>query len=78
MGLRDRLRRLERNAPTGGTLRLPDGTEVRYGPEEMLDALCAAIEGREHRLIPYLRQIPTREGMPGLIRAIEGDADNAA
>jgi hypothetical protein len=78
MGLRDRLKRLERNAPTRGTLRLPDGTEVRYGPEEMLDALCAAIEGREHRLIPYLRQIPTREGMPGLIRAIEGNADNAA
>jgi hypothetical protein len=78
MGLRDRLRRLERNAPTRGTLQLPDGTEVRYGPEELLDALCAAIEGREHRLIPYLRQIPTREGIPGLIRAIEGDADNAA
>jgi hypothetical protein len=80
MGLRDRLRRLERNAPTRGTLQLPDGTEVRYGPEELLDALCAAIEGREHRLIPYLRQIPSeaREGMPGLIRAIEGDADNAA
>jgi len=78
MGLRDRLRRLEKDAPLGGTLLLPDGTQVRYGPEEMLDALCAAIEGDEHRLIPYLREIPTREGMPGLIRALEGDADNAA
>jgi hypothetical protein len=80
VGLRGRLRRLERNVPTGGTLQLPDGTEVRYGPEELLDALCAAIEGCEHRLIPYLRQIPSEasEGMPALIRAIEGDADHAA
>ncbi len=77
MGLRDRLRRVERDAPTGGTLRLPDGTKVSYGPDEMLDALCAAIEGRQHRLLPYLRSVPTREGMPGLIRAIEGDADGA-
>jgi len=82
VGLRDRLRKLEKDAPAklGGTLQLPDGTEVRYGPEEMLDALCAAIEGDEHRLLPYLRQMPSeaKQGMPGLIRAIEGMADNAA
>jgi hypothetical protein len=80
VGLRGRLRRLEKDVPTGGTLQLPDGTQIRYGPEEMLDALCAALEGDEHRLIPYLRQIPSEagEGMPGLIRAIEGDPDNAA
>ena len=78
MGLRDRLRRVERDAPIGGTLRLPDGTEIRYAPEEMLDALYAAIDGREHRLLPYLRSVPTREGMSGLIRATERDADNAA
>jgi len=74
MGLRDRLRRIERDTPTGGALLLPDGTEISYGREEMLDALCAAIDGREHRLLPYLRSVPTREGMPGLIRAIEGGA----
>ena len=73
MGLRDRLRKLERGAPLGGTLRLLDGTEIRYGPEEMLDALCAAIEGDPHRLLPYLRQIDTNQGMPGLVRALEGD-----
>jgi len=73
MGLRDRLRKLERDAPLGGTLRLLDGTEIRYGPEEMLDALCAAIEGDPHRLLPYLRQIDTNQGMPGLVRALEGD-----
>jgi hypothetical protein len=73
MGLRDRLRKLERDAPLGGTLRLPDGTEIRYGPEEMLDALCAAIEGDPYRLLPYLRQIDTNQGMPGLVRALEGD-----
>jgi hypothetical protein len=38
----------------------------------MLEALLAAIDGQEHRLLPYLRQMPTREGMPGLIRALEG------
>jgi hypothetical protein len=73
MGLRDRLRKLERDAPLGGTLRLLDGTEIRYGPEEMLDALCTAIEGDPHRLLPYLRQIDTNQGMPGLVRALEGD-----
>jgi hypothetical protein len=73
MGLRDRLRKLERDAPLGGTLRLLDGTEIRCGPEEMLDALCAAIEGDPHRLLPYLRQIDTNQGMPGLVRALEGD-----
>jgi hypothetical protein len=67
------IKKLEREAgDLGGVLRLPDGTEVRYQGEEMLDALLAAIEGREHRLLPYLRQIPTDEGMPGMIRAIEG------
>ena len=77
MGLRRWMRRLERDAgPFHGTLRLPDGSEVRYEPryepEEMLDALLAAIEGRQHRLLPYLWQIPTGEGMVDLIRAIEG------
>ena len=52
MGLRDRLKRIERDAPEGGTLQLQDGSEIRYGPEEMLDALCAAIEGEQHHLLP--------------------------
>ena len=77
MGLRDRLRKLEGDPTLGGTLTLEDGTEVRYGPYEMLGALHAAIDGEDHRLLPYLRQIPTREGMPGLVRAIEGGPDGA-
>jgi hypothetical protein len=79
MGLRRWVRRLERVAgPLHGTLRLPDGTEIRYEPEEMFDALLAAIDGREHRLLPYLRQIPGGEGMPGMIRAIEGTSERAS
>lgn len=74
MGLRRRVKRLENEAGNlVGVLRLPDGTEVRYGQGELFDALLAAIDGREHRLLPYLRQIPTDEGMPGLIRAMEGE-----
>jgi hypothetical protein len=73
MSIRGWLKRLEREAgPLCGTLRLPDGREVSYEREEMLEALLAAIDGQEHRLLPYLRQMPTREGMPGLIRALEG------
>jgi len=79
VGLRGWVRKLERDAgDLGGTLQLPDGTEVRYESEEMLEALLAAIEGREHRLLPYLRQIPTSEGMPGMIRAIEGSRERVS
>jgi hypothetical protein len=79
MGLRDKLRRLEDAASEFyGTLSLPDGTEIRYQGEEMLDALLATIDGQEHRLLPYLRQIDTNEGMPGLIRAIEGSGGRGA
>ena len=79
MGLRDMLRRLEREAgDLGGTLRLPDGTEVRYEPLETFDALLATIDGREHKLLPYLQQIPTREGMPGIVRALEGSGERVS
>ena len=77
MGLKGRLRKLERDAPLGGTLRIAGGTAISYRPVEMLDALCAAIVGRELRLLPYFRSVPTREGMPGLVKAIEGDASGA-
>ena len=52
--------------------RYPDGAEVRYTSEEMLCAVSATIRQVEHRLLPYTRQMDTKEGMPGLIRAIEG------
>ena len=77
--MRGWIKRLERETEEFyDTLQLPDGTEVRYTGEEMLEALCACIESREHRLLPYLRQIDTREGMPGLIRAIEGSRERAS
>jgi hypothetical protein len=77
--LRGRLTKLEREAGEFyETLRLPDGTEVRYETSELLEALCAAIDGQEHRLLPYFRQIDTREGMPGLIRAIEGSRERVS
>ena len=64
--------RLERQANgLFRTLRLPDGAEVRYTSEEMLGAVCAAIRQEEHRLLPYVRQLDTTQGMPGLIRALE-------
>ena len=75
MGLRSRLRRLEGDPTLGGVLTLADGTSVRYGPYEMLDALYAAIEGEEHRLLPYLRQMHTNEGMAGLVKAMDGERE---
>lgn len=79
MGLRDRLRRLEEQSEgLYMALTLPDGTTVRYTGEEMVGATLAAIDQEEHPLLPYLRQMNTREGMPGLIRALEGsEADGA-
>jgi hypothetical protein len=38
----------------------------------MYEAFVACMNGEEHRLLPYLRQIDTTQGMPGLIRALEG------
>ncbi len=76
MGLRYKIKRLEREAgPLRGTLRLPDSREVSYEREEMLEALLAAIDGHEHRLLPYLRQMPTTEGMPGVVKALERSED---
>jgi hypothetical protein len=79
MGPRDRLKRLER-ATEGfhGTLVLPDGSEVRYTGEEMLDAILAAVDEEEHPLLPYLRQMDTAEALPGLVRALEGGRDHGA
>jgi hypothetical protein len=57
------------------TLRLPDGTTVKYESGEKLEALFALLDGREHWLLPYLRAMDTNAGMPGLVHAIEGGAD---
>jgi hypothetical protein len=76
MGLKDKLRRLEK-ASEGlyKTLVMPDGTEIRYRPEEILEAVAACVRRREHRLLPYIRRMETNQGMPGLIRALEGSRE---
>jgi hypothetical protein len=79
VGLRDRLEKLEQE--TDGfyqTLTLPDGTNVRYTGEEMLNAVIAAIHQEEHRLLPYIRQIDANQGMPGLVRALEASHSHDA
>jgi hypothetical protein len=72
VGIRNTLKRLERESEEFyETLRLPDGREIRYEASEMLDAFAAYMDGREHWLLPYIWQMDTRQGIPGLIRALE-------
>jgi hypothetical protein len=72
MGLRRWVKRPERDADgLHHTLTLPDGSKVRYTTEEMMDAVIVAIHQEEHHLLPYIRPMDTKEGMPGLIRALE-------
>jgi hypothetical protein len=53
MGIRHTVKRLEREAgELYQTLVLPDGTEVRYEPNEMLDTYGAYMSGEPHRLLP--------------------------
>jgi hypothetical protein len=85
-GVRGRLDRLQQESEGFfETIVLEGGTRVRYAPEEMLDALSAAIRGEEHRLLPLVRRKGTRQGLAGLINALEasharregGDEDDA-
>jgi hypothetical protein len=70
--IKNRLTRLEAKAEDYySTLSLPDGTDICYAGEDMLDATIAPIRQREHWLLPYVRRMDTREGMAGLIRALE-------
>jgi hypothetical protein len=72
----DRLRKVEQGAEGPyQTLTLEDGTKLKYEPKEMIDAIFAAIEGRDHPLLLYIRRMDTDEGIPGLVRALEGNGD---
>ena len=78
VGLRDKLKRLEQlEGDAIGALTLPDGTSVRYRRGslheggDMYEAFLACMDGREHWLLPYIRQMDTTEGFPGLVRALE-------
>jgi hypothetical protein len=41
----------------------------------MYEAFVACMERGEHWLLPYIRQVDTTEGMPGLVRAIEASRE---
>jgi hypothetical protein len=74
MGLRARMSRLERQADgLYRTLRLPDGAEVRYTPEEMLEAVAACVrsEASEHRLLPHILRMDGYQGMVGLVKRLQ-------
>ena len=74
--IRGRLDRLQHESEgLFHTLILEDGTKVRYEPEEMLDAISAAIRGEEHRLLPLVRREGARRGLPGLINALEASQE---
>ncbi len=86
VGVRGRLGKLEQESEDlFQILTLEDGTRIRYEPEEMLDAISATIHGEEHRLLPFVRRKGAREGLAGLINALEasharvedGDRDGA-
>ena len=75
-GLDRRLDKLEQEAEgLYEVLILEDGTKIRYESGEMLEVLYAMLDRREHRLLPYLRAMNTNQGMPGLVRALEGGTD---
>ena len=82
MGLRDKLKRLEQlEGETIGVLILPDGTSVRYRHGslneggDLYEAFLAAMDGHDYWLLPYIRQMDTREGFPGLVRALESSRE---
>ncbi len=71
MRARTRLEKLEQWAGRHySVLRLPDGTEIKYTGDDALDAMFAAIDEADHWLHPYIRQIDTKGGFPGLIRSL--------
>jgi hypothetical protein len=80
VGLRRKLSRLEKEAQQHcEVLRLPDGTQVRYASEDALEALSAAISGREHWLLPAIRQQDSKNvGLLDLICALERSRERAA
>jgi hypothetical protein len=40
-----------------------------------LEAMVAATHQGDHWLLPHMRRVYTAEGMPGLIRALEGNCE---
>ena len=75
-GVRGRLDRLQHESEgLFKSIVLEDGTKIRYEPEELLDAVSAAIRDEEHRLLPLVRREGARQGLPGLINALEASRE---
>ena len=71
MGLKSKLEYLEKLSDVlYRRLTLPDGQHIRYTHGEMMAAVIAALHHQEHPLLPYVRQLDTNQGMPGLIRQL--------
>lgn len=77
MSLNGWAKRLEKDAGKyEHTLTMPDGETIKFTGEEMVDAVIAAIEEEDHRLLPYIRRVDTnKEGIANLIGALEGTND---
>ncbi len=69
--LRRRLDRLEQELGHNyEELRLPDGTTVRYSPQEAVDAFSAVLAGEDHALIQPFVAAGQTTGFPGLVRSL--------
>jgi len=76
VGIKTKLEKLERRAGQHyTTLHLPDGTQVRYTPDEEVKAFAAAVGGREHWLTPHFRRAGKTTGLPGLVWALEASRE---
>ncbi len=73
MRIRTKLDRLEKAAHQHyEVLRLPDGTQVRYTSEDLLEALSAAIAQEGHWLLPAIRRAGTNcSGLASLVGALQ-------
>jgi hypothetical protein len=59
--------------PSRERVRYRRGTPHDAG--DMYERFVACMDGRGHWLLPYVRQMDTTEGFPGLIRVIEGSRE---
>lgn len=72
MSAKTKLKKLEQRANQHyEILHLPDGTVVKYTYDNAMAAFSATIDGRDHWLLPFLRQMDTTIGLPGFVRAWE-------
>ena len=72
MSIKTKLDKLEQRAQVHyETLRLPDGSGIKYPSEDAFGALMACLEREDHWLLPHLRRAEPRTDLSNLIRALE-------